>query len=83
MLPMCPFAVPSLADPSRRKLYEILMQAEDLTVTQLAKKLKLRQPTASYHLKRLEKDGLVQAKKKGREVYYQAVKTCPEGKVCF
>lgn len=80
---MCPFAVPSLADPSRRQLYEILMQAEDLTVTQLAKKLKLRQPTVSYHLKKLAKDGLVQAKKKGREVYYQAVKTCPEGKVCF
>lgn len=83
MLPMCPFAVPSLADPSRRKLYEFLMQAEDLTVTQLAKKLKLRQPTISYHLKKLEKDGLVKAKKKGREVYYQAEKTCPEGKVCF
>ena len=80
---MCPFAIPSLADPSRRKLYKILIEEKGLTVTQLTKKLKLRQPTVSYHLKKLEEDGLVKAKKKGREVYYQAEKSCPEGKVCF
>lgn len=80
---MCPFAAPSLADPSRRKLYEILLEESGLTVNQLAKKLKLRQPTVSYHLKKMAQEGLVKAKKEGRRVYYQANKTCPESGVCF
>ena len=50
---------------------------------EITKKLKLRQPTVSYHLKMMEKEGLLKAKKKGREVIYQIKLTCPEGGACF
>jgi len=79
----CPFALPQMADPSRRKIFEYLYLEGDKTVGQITKKVKLRQPTVSYHLKMMEKEGLLKAKKKGREVYYQIKLTCPEGGVCF
>jgi len=37
----------------------------------------LTQPTISYHLKTLEKIGIVFAKKKGREIYYYLNKKYP------
>jgi len=72
-----------MADPSRRKIFEYLYLEGDKTVGEITKKLKLRQPTISYHLKMMEKEGLLKAKKKGREVYYQIKLTCPEGGACF
>ena len=81
--PCCPFAIPPMADPSRRKIFEYLYLEGDKTVGEITKKLKLRQPTISYHLKMMEKEGLLKAKKKGREVYYQIKLTCPEGGACF
>ena len=79
----CPFAVPQMADPSKRKIYEILTMEGEKTVGEITKRLKLKQPTVSYHLKMMEKEGLLKAKKKGREVYYQIKMTCPEGGACF
>jgi DNA-binding transcriptional ArsR family regulator len=52
-------------------------------VGEITKKLKLRQPTVSYHLKMTEKEGLVSSRKKGREVYYKIALVCPEGGICF
>ena len=79
----CPFALPQMADPSRRKIFEFLYLKGDKTVGEITKKLKLKQPTVSYHLKMMEKEGLLKAKKKGREVFYQIKLTCPEGGACF
>ncbi|MDO8601202.1 MAG: metalloregulator ArsR/SmtB family transcription factor [bacterium] len=42
----------------------------------------LTQPTISYHLKTLEKTGIIFAKKKGREIYYYLNKKYP-CKKCF
>lgn len=81
--PCCPFAVPQMADPSKRKIYEFLSLEGEKTVGEITKKLKLKQPTVSYHLKMMEKEGLLKAKKKGREVFYQIKLTCPEGGACF
>lgn len=79
----CPFAIPQMADPSRRKIFEYLYLEGNKTVGEITKKLKLRQPTVSYHLKMMEKEGLLKAKKKGREVFYQIKLMCPEGGACF
>jgi len=79
----CPFAVPEMNDPSKRQIYQILTQEGKKTVSQLTKRLKLRQPTVSYHLKKMKKVGLVISKKEGREVFYRINKICPEGGVCF
>jgi len=72
-----------MSDPSRRKIFEYLYLKGDKTVGEITKKLKLRQPTISYHLKMMEKEGLVSSKKKGREVFYTIKLICPEGGVCF
>lgn len=81
--PCCPFAVPQMADPSKRKIYEYLAVEGAKTVSQITKKLRLRQPTVSYHLKMMKKDGLLASEKKGRQVYYSVKMVCPEGGMCF
>lgn len=83
ILPSCPFAVPQMAEPSKRKIYEFLAFQGEKTVSEITKKLKLRQPTVSYHLKTMKKEGLLSSWKKGREVYYKVKLVCPEGGVCF
>ena len=82
-LPCCPFAVPQMAEPSRRKIYEYLSSKGEKTVGEITKKLKLKQPTVSYHLKKMRAGGLVRARKKGREVFYRINKVCPEGRICL
>lgn len=83
ILPCCPFAVPQMAEPSRRKIYEYLAFGGEKTVSEVTKKIKLRQPTVSYHLQAMKKEGLLASRKKGREVYYKVKLVCPEGGVCF
>jgi ArsR family transcriptional regulator len=82
-LPPCPFALPPMSDPSRRKIYQYLFSEGEKTVGEIVKKLKLRQPTISYHLKMMKKEGLVNCRKEGRQVYYRVKLVCPEGGICF
>lgn len=82
-IPCCPFAAPQMADASRRKIYEFLSLQGEKTVGQITKRLKLRQPTISYHLKAMKKEGLVSSRKIGREVYFKIKLVCPEGGACF
>ncbi len=82
-LPHCPFAFPQMAVGSRRKIYQYLAIEGEKTVGEITKKLKLRQPTVSYHLKMMEKEGLLSSRKKGQRVYYKVKFTCPEGGMCF
>lgn len=79
----CPMAVPEMSDPSKRKLYEILSSEGEQTVSQLTKKLKLMQPTVSYHLGVMKEKGIVDCRKEGREVYYFAKMLCHEDGACF
>jgi DNA-binding transcriptional ArsR family regulator len=81
--PCCPFAVPQMAEPSKRKIYEFLALEGEKTVGEITKKLRLRQPTVSYHLKMMKKEGILEAVKKGREVFYKVKLICPEGGACF
>jgi len=79
----CPLAMPQMSDPSRRKIYEVLSMAGEKIVGELTAIMKLRQPTVSYHLKQMEKEGLLASRKEGRKVYYSVKMSCPEGGVCF
>jgi DNA-binding transcriptional ArsR family regulator len=45
--------------------------------------MKLRQPTVSYHLAEMKKEGLLASRKEGREVHYRVKMLCPEGGGCF
>jgi len=82
-LPLCPFAVFSMGDLSRRKIYQYLFSEGEKTVGEITKKLKLRQPTISYHLKMMKKEGLVTSRREGKKVYYKVALVCPEGGICF
>lgn len=79
----CPLAMPQMADPSKRKIYEFLSMAGEKTVSELTLMMGLRQPTVSYHLKQMAKEGLLNSRKEGRKVFYSVKMACPEGGVCF
>ena len=79
----CPLAMPQMADPSRRKIYEYLSLAGEKTVAEITAMIELRQPTVSYHLKQMEKEGLLGSRKEGRKAYYFVKMICPEGGGCF
>jgi len=81
--PFCPFAVPQMAEPSKRKIYEYLALGGEKTVGEITKKLRLTQPTVSYHLKIMKEEGIIEGVKRGREVFYKVKLVCPEGGVCF
>lgn len=79
----CPLAMPRMDDPSRRRIYEYLSQEGEKTVAEITQKIKLRQPTVSYHLKSMKKEGLLNSRKAGRAVFYSVRMVCPEGGGCF
>jgi DNA-binding transcriptional ArsR family regulator len=68
-------ALKALSDPTRLRILRYLSE-EPLTPAQLARRLRLRAPTVTHHLRALRRAGLVQVtledkrKKKGKEHYY-------------
>jgi len=69
----------ALSDPSRRKMVELLREAGELKVGNLAKAFSMSLNSVSKHLKVLEKAGLIERRIKGREhfisVKWQALQT--------
>jgi DNA-binding transcriptional ArsR family regulator len=59
----------ALAHESRLMILCILSQGEK-SVTELERKLDLRQPTVSQQLARLRADGLVATRRDGKTIYY-------------
>lgn len=74
----CQGCFSSLGIDSRYKIYELLKNGVNLSVSELAKKLGLKQPTVTYHLKQMEETGLLKSSKKGHFVYYQVNEVCPQ-----
>jgi DNA-binding transcriptional ArsR family regulator len=60
----------TLADPTRRALYERIVQDGELTVGMLANGAAVSQPAISQHLKALRQAGLVAERREGRHVHY-------------
>lgn len=63
----------ALSDPARLRILELLDQHE-ICVCELAPKLKLSQPTVSYHVRLLSEAGFVTTRKEGTKVYCRAKK---------
>jgi DNA-binding transcriptional ArsR family regulator len=61
----------ALADPTRLKILHYL-SSEELTPSELARRLNLRAPTVTHHLRELRLSGLVNVKIKGQEKIYGA-----------
>ncbi|MFF2051861.1 metalloregulator ArsR/SmtB family transcription factor [Leifsonia sp. NPDC058194] len=61
-----------ISDPTRARILRLLLEAPDGrgSVTRLAERLELRQPTVSHHLKLLREEGLVVRAQDGRTAWY-------------
>lgn len=62
----------TLADPTRRKLFERLCRDGETTVGALTKGAGVSQPVVSKHLSLLRQAGLVEDRQEGRNTHYRA-----------
>jgi DNA-binding transcriptional ArsR family regulator len=62
----------TLADPTRRAIFERLCGDGEQTVGALTARAKVSQPAVSKHLGVLKQAGLVRARHQGRETHYSA-----------
>jgi DNA-binding transcriptional ArsR family regulator len=62
----------TLADPTRRAVFERLAGASEITVSELTRGSGVTQGAISQHLKSLKQAGLVAERPEGRNVYYRA-----------
>lgn len=62
----------ALAQESRLALFRLLVKRgpEGYTPTQLSEKLAVPSPTLSFHLKELQRAGLIEARREGRFLFY-------------
>ncbi|RCW87434.1 ArsR/SmtB family transcription factor [Phyllobacterium bourgognense] len=66
----------TLADPTRRAIFERVVNSDEITVVELTRGSGVTQGAISQHLKSLKQAGLVAERPEGRNVYYRAE---PEG----
>jgi len=66
----------ALAVPTRRAVFERIVQSGEITVVELTRGSGVTQGAISQHLKSLKQAGLVAERPEGRNVYYRAR---PEG----
>lgn len=59
----------ALADPSRRKILELLTKGE-MTAGEIADNFKMAKPSISHHLGILKNAGLIDGEKKGQNIIY-------------
>jgi DNA-binding transcriptional ArsR family regulator len=62
----------TLADPTRRALFERLCQEGEQTVAALTAQAGVSQPAVSKHLSVLKRAGLVRDRPEGRQTHYSA-----------
>ncbi|WP_341897660.1 metalloregulator ArsR/SmtB family transcription factor [Ferrovibrio terrae] len=62
----------TLADPTRRAVFERVVGAAEITVAELTSGSGVTQSAISQHLKSLKQAGLVIERPEGRKVYYRA-----------
>src|SRR5688572_6653200 len=66
----------TLADPTRRAVFERIVSSDEITVAELTRGSGVTQGAISQHLKSLKLAGLVAERPEGRKVFYRAQ---PEG----
>ncbi len=62
----------TLADPTRRAIFERLCREGERTVAALTKQAGVSQPVVSRHLAQLKRAGLVRDRQEGRNTHYSA-----------
>src|ERR1700731_2410117 len=61
-----------LADPTRRAVFEWIVNSEEITVAELTRGSGVTQGAISQHLKSLKQAGLIADRPEGRNVHYRA-----------
>ncbi len=59
----------ALGDVARLRIVARLAAHTELNVSELAEALEVSQPLISWHLRRLEKAGLIEVRREGRQAY--------------
>src|ERR1700741_3087772 len=62
----------TLADPTRRAVYERIVKSQEITVAELTRGSGVTQGAISQHLKSLKQAGLIADRPEGRNVHYRA-----------
>jgi DNA-binding transcriptional ArsR family regulator len=62
----------TLADPTRRAVFERIVNAEEITVAELTRGSGVTQSAISQHLRSLKQAGLIADRPEGRHVHYRA-----------
>jgi DNA-binding transcriptional ArsR family regulator len=62
----------SLADPTRRAIFERIIRSGTISVSDLASGSGVTQSAVSQHLRSLKMAGLIAAQSQGRNVFYRA-----------
>jgi DNA-binding transcriptional ArsR family regulator len=60
----------SIAHPMRIAVIGFLTEKPKMNVTQIYTRLKIEQAAASHHLSLLRNNGVLNAKREGKEIYY-------------
>jgi DNA-binding transcriptional ArsR family regulator len=60
----------AVAEPSRRRVLDVILAHGEATPTMLARELPFTRQAVSKHLVVLDRAGLVEARRRGREVLY-------------
>lgn len=62
----------TLADPTRRAVFERIVMSEEITVAELTRGSGVTQSAISQHLRSLKQAGLIADRPEGRNVHYRA-----------
>src|SRR5687767_5756810 len=62
----------TLADPTRRAVFERIVRSEEITVVELTEGSGVSQSAISQHLRSLKQAGLIADRAQGRNVFYRA-----------
>jgi DNA-binding transcriptional ArsR family regulator len=62
----------TLADPTRRAVFERIVKSEEITVAELTRGSGVTQSAVSQHLRSLKQAGLIADRPDGRNVHYRA-----------
>ena len=62
----------TLADPTRRAVFERIVKSEEITVAELTRGSGVTQSAISQHLRSLKQAGLIADRPDGRKVHYRA-----------
>jgi DNA-binding transcriptional ArsR family regulator len=62
----------TLADPTRRAVFERIVKSDEITVIELTRGSGVTQSAVSQHLRSLKQAGLIADRPEGRHVHYRA-----------